>query len=93
MQLLTEVGFCFQGSPEGKSPDGVEEFPCSGEGIALEGSAPGLIKPFLDGEGVLLDGIPGTLLNFLYHYRDDFISWIDPHVSKSVGRVLLGLYN
>jgi chromosome segregation ATPase len=27
------------------------------------------------------------------HYRDDFISWIDPHVSKSVGRVLLNLYN
>ena len=88
-----EVGFCFQGSPEANFAEGVEECPRSGLGIAPEGSAPGLLRPFLDGEGVLLDGIPGTLSNFLHHYRDDFISWIDPHVSKSVGRVLLGLYN
>jgi chromosome segregation ATPase len=52
-----------------------------------------LIKPFLDGEGIMLDAIPGSLSSFLYHYRDDFISWIDPHVSKAVGRVLLHLYN
>ena len=74
-------------------PEGVEELPRSGEDIAPEDSTLELIKPFLDGEGVMLDGIPGTLYNFLHHYRDDFISWIDPHVSKAVGRVLLGLYN
>ena len=91
--LLIEVGFCFQGSPEKKLSEGVEECPRSGEGIAPGGAGPGLIRPFLDGEGVMLYGIPGTLSNSLHHYRDDFISWIDPHVSKSVGRVLLGLYN
>jgi DNA repair exonuclease SbcCD ATPase subunit len=67
--------------------------PHSGGGVAPEGSDPKLIKPFLAGEGIMLDAIPGSLSNFLHHYRDDFISWIDPHVSKAVGRVLLNLYN
>ena len=92
-QMLSEVGFCLQGSPEGELSDGNGELPYSGEDAAPEGSTPRLIKPFLAGEGVMLDVIPGTLSNFLHHYRDDFISWIDPHVSKSVGRVLLDLYN
>ena len=31
--------------------------------------------------------------NFLFHYRDAFIAWIDPHISKPVGRALTNLYN
>jgi DNA repair exonuclease SbcCD ATPase subunit len=85
--------FHFQGTPEGELSDGVEELPPSGGSVAPEDSGPKLIKPFLDGEGIMLDGIPGSLSSFLYHYRDDFIAWIDPHVSKAVGRVLLELYN
>ena len=73
--------------------DGVEELPPRGEEFAPEGSGPKLIKPFLAGEGIILDAILGSLSNFLFHYRDDFISWIEPHVSKAVGRVLLDLYN
>ena len=85
--------FHFQGTPEGELSDGVEELPPPGEEFAPEGSGPKLIKPFLAGEGIMLDAIPGSLSNFLLHYRDDFISWIDPHVSKAFGRVLLNLYN
>ena len=33
------------------------------------------------------------LSNFLFHYRDAFITWVDPHVSKPVGRALTDLYN
>jgi DNA repair exonuclease SbcCD ATPase subunit len=85
--------FHFQDTPEGELSDGVEELPHFGGGVAPEDSGPKLIKPFLDGEGIMLDAIPGSLSSFLHHYRDDFISWIDPHVSKAVGRVLIELYN
>jgi DNA repair exonuclease SbcCD ATPase subunit len=92
--------FHFQGTPEGELSDEVEELsdeveelPRFGGSVAPEDSGPKLIKPFLVGEGIMLDAIPGSLSSFLYHYRDDFIAWIDPHVSKAVGRVLLELYN
>jgi len=71
----------------------LEECCSSGEGLAPGFTAPGLIKPFLDGEGIVLDGAPGTLSNFLFHYRDAFIAWIDPHVPMPVGGALIGLYN
>jgi len=40
-----------------------------------------------------LDDVSGTLSNFLFHYRDAFIEWIDPHISKPVGKALTDLYN
>ena len=83
----------FQDHPERELAEDLKKCQGSEEGPAPGCTALGLIKPFLDGEGIMLDGALGTLLNFLYHYRDAFISWIDPHVSKPVGGVLIGLYN
>jgi len=51
------------------------------------------VKPFLAEEDFSLDGIPGSLGEFLLHRRDSFIEWIKPHVPKRVADALLGLYN
>jgi hypothetical protein len=63
------------------------------KGHAPEHAASRHIKPFLYDEGIFLDNVPGSLGNFLIHYRDSFLQWIEPHVPRSAADALLGLYN
>jgi hypothetical protein len=83
----------FQGLPEKEPGEDLGKCCGSEDSPAPGRAAPRRIKPFLDSKGVMLDGVPITLSNFLLHYRDSFIAWIDPHVPKPVGEVLIGLYN
>ena len=88
------LGSSIAGPTTAQSPGDIP-VECCGPGVckAPESSDSEFIKPFLDGEGIMLDSAPGTLSNFLLHYRDSFIAWIDPHVPKRVVDALFGLYN
>ena len=50
--------FCFQDLPEREPCEDLEKCCSSGESLAPGCTALGLIKPFLDGEGIMLDGAP-----------------------------------